>query len=67
MSAWLRIHRQKYRQVSNVIYIDLGASCSNIVDESTKGIGLNVANHAKEVSLVMLLVVTVKKQKMARI
>jgi len=57
----------KSRPDSNVIYVDLGAGYSNIVDESTKGIGLNVTKHPNEVALGMLLAVTVKEQKMARV
>lgn len=53
----------KSRADSNVIYVDLGAGYSNIVDESNKGIGLNVSKHANEVSLGMLIAVTVKEQK----
>lgn len=53
----------KSRPDSNVIYVDLGAGYSNIVDESSKGIGLNISKNANEVSLGMLVGVTVKEQK----
>jgi hypothetical protein len=53
----------KSRPDSNVIYVDLGAGYSNIVDESSKGIGLNISKQANEVSLGMLVGVTVKEQK----
>ena len=53
----------KSRPDSNVIYVDLGAGYSNIIDESSKGIGLNISKQANEVSLGMLVGVTVKEQK----
>lgn len=47
----------------DVIYMDLGAGYSNIVDESNKGLGLHISKHAHEVSLGMMVCVTVKEQK----
>ena len=48
---------------SNIIYVDLGAGYSNIVDESSKGIGLHISKPANEVSLGMIVSVSVKEQK----
>lgn len=53
----------KSRPDSNIIYVDLGAGYSNIVDESNKGLGLNISKQANEVSLGMMVSVTVKEQK----
>lgn len=53
----------KSRAEPNIIYVDLGADYSNIIDESTKGIGLQISKHANEVSLGMMVGVTVKEQK----
>ncbi|MES2012300.1 MAG: hypothetical protein V4445_00980 [Pseudomonadota bacterium] len=47
----------------NVIYMDFGAGYSNIVDESGKGVGLHISKRANEVSLGMIVCVTVKEQK----
>lgn len=46
----------------NIIYMDLGESDTNIVDESGKGIGLHINKHANEVSLGMIVCVTVKEE-----
>jgi len=43
----------------NVIYMDLGAGYSNIVDESKRGLGLHVKKHAGEVNLDMMVCVSV--------
>lgn len=48
---------------SDVIYMDFDTSYSNIVDESEKGLGLHVSKRANEVSLGMIVCVTVKQQK----
>ncbi|MEO6118865.1 MAG: hypothetical protein ABIP37_07320, partial [Methylotenera sp.] len=53
----------KGRAETNIIYMDLGAGYSNIVDESSKGIGLRISKQANEVSLGMMVGVTVKEQK----
>lgn len=53
----------KSRLDTNIIYMDLGAGYSNIVDESSKGIGLRVNKQPNEVSLGMMVGVTVKEQK----
>lgn len=51
------------RNEPNVIYMDLSAGLSTIVDQSSKGLGLNVTKHAHEVSLDMLVGVSYKDQK----
>ena len=53
----------KSRPDSNIIYVDLGAGSSSIVDESNKGLGLQISKQANEVSLGMMVSVTVKEQK----
>jgi hypothetical protein len=47
----------------NVIYMDFGAGYSNVVDESIKGLGLHISKRANEVSLGMMVCVTIKEQK----
>jgi hypothetical protein len=47
----------------NVVYMDLGNGDSHVVDESSKGVGLYVSKHANELSLCMMVGVTVKEQK----
>jgi hypothetical protein len=49
---------------SNVIYLDLGAGQSKIIDESTNGIGLYINKAASEVSLGMMVGVSISDQKM---
>ena len=51
------------RNEPNVIYVDLSAGLSTIVDQSSKGLGLNVTKHAHEVSLGMLIGTSFKEQK----
>ncbi|OIR04526.1 hypothetical protein GALL_134620 [mine drainage metagenome] len=46
----------------NIIYMDLGESDSNIVDESSKGLGFHISKHANEVSLGMMVCITVKEK-----
>ncbi len=53
----------KSRPDSNIIYVDLGAGYSNIVDESNIGLGLHISKHVNEVSLGMIVSITVKEQK----
>lgn len=53
----------KGRSEPNIIYVDLGAGYSNIVDESSKGIGMRISKQANEVSLGMMVGVSVKEQK----
>ena len=53
----------KGRSEPNIIYVDLGAGYSNIVDESGKGIGMRVNKQANEVSLGMMVGVSVKEPK----
>lgn len=53
----------KSRPDSNIIYVDLDAGYSNIVDESNKGLGLHISKQANEVSLGMMVSVTVREQK----
>lgn len=48
---------------ANIIYVDLGAGQSNIVDESTHGIGLYISKAANEVSLGMMICVSAQDQK----
>ena len=47
----------------NIIYLDLGAGQSNIVNESGKGIGLHIGKHTHELSLCMMVGIIVKEQK----
>jgi hypothetical protein len=47
----------------NVIYVDLGAGQSNIVDESSRGIGLYISKPANEVTLCMMVGVSIQGQK----
>lgn len=51
------------RNEPNVIYMDLSAGLSTIVDQSSRGLGLNITKHAHEVSLDMLVGVSFKEQK----
>ena len=53
----------KGRSEPNIIYVDLGAGYSNIVDESGKGIGMRINKQANEVSLGMMVGVSVKEPK----
>ena len=53
----------KGRAEPNIIYVDMSASDSNIVDESGKGIGLRVSKQANEVSLGMMVGVSIKEEK----
>lgn len=53
----------KGRSEPNIIYVDLGAGYSNIIDESSKGIGMRISKQANEVSLGMMVGVSVKEQK----
>jgi hypothetical protein len=53
----------KDKTCPNVIYLDLGAEQSNIIDESTQGIGLYTNKPANEVSLGMLMGITISDQK----
>lgn len=56
-------HKAKAHGEPNVIYMDFSAGYSNIIDESNKGLGLHISKHANEVSLGMLVCVTVKEDK----
>ena len=47
----------------NVIYLDLGAEQSNIIDESAQGVGMYTNKSASEVSLGMLMGITISDQK----
>jgi len=47
----------------SVIYMDLAAGQSNIVDESSHGIGLYIARPANQVSLGMMICVSAKNRK----
>lgn len=53
----------KGRAEPNIIYVDMSASDSNIVDESGKGLGLRVSKQANEVSLGMMVGVSIKEEK----
>ncbi|MBA3696102.1 MAG: hypothetical protein H0W85_04945 [Methylotenera sp.] len=53
----------KGRAEPNIIYVDLGAGYSNIIDESSKGIGMHISKQANEVSLGMMVGVSLKEQK----
>jgi hypothetical protein len=53
----------KSRSEPNVVYVDMGAGYSNIVDESTKGLGLQISKQANEVSLGMMVGVSVREKK----
>ena len=55
----------KGRTEPSIVYMDLGAGYANIVDESGKGIGLRVNKQANEVSLGMMVGVSVKEPKYA--
>lgn len=55
--------RAKAYAEPNVIYMDFSAGYSNIVDESNKGLGLRISKRANEVSLGMIVCVTVKEHK----
>lgn len=46
----------------NIIYVDLGAGQSNIVDESQRGFGLLVRKQASELSLGMMIGVSAKEK-----
>lgn len=56
-------HVVKSRAEPNIIYVDLGAGYSSITDESAKGLGLHISKQANEVSLGMMVGVSVKEQK----
>lgn len=47
----------------NIIFVDLGAGQSTIVDESIQGIGLYISKPAHEVSIGMMIGVSIKDQK----
>lgn len=51
----------KGRSELDFVYIDLGTGHSNIVDESSKGIGIRVNKRAHEVSLGMMIGVSVQE------
>jgi hypothetical protein len=53
----------KSRSEPNVVYVDMGAGYSNIVDECTKGLGLQISKQANEVSLGMMVGVSVREKK----
>ncbi len=53
----------KSRAEPNVIYVDLGAGYSNIVDESVRGLGLQISKQANEVGIGMMVGVSVKEKK----
>jgi hypothetical protein len=53
----------KSRAEANVIYVDMSAGYSNIVDESTRGLGLQISKQANEVSIGMMVGVSVKEKK----
>lgn len=53
----------KSRGEPNIIYVDMGAGYSNIVDESTKGLGLQISKQANEVSLGMMVGISVREKK----
>ena len=50
----------KGRAAPNIIYVDLGAGQSNIVDESHRGFGLQVRKQASELSIGMMVGVSAK-------
>ena len=47
---------------ANIIYVDLGAGQSNIVDESQRGFGLLVRKQASELSIGMMIGVSAKEK-----
>ena len=47
---------------ANIIYVDLGAGQSNIVDESLRGFGLLVRKQASELSIGMMIGVSAKEK-----
>jgi hypothetical protein len=49
---------------SNIIYLDLGAGQSKIIDESSNGIGMYINRPASEVSLGMLIGISITEQKL---
>jgi hypothetical protein len=49
---------------SNVIYLDLGAGQSKIIDESSNGVGIYINKAVSEISLGMLIGVSVTDQKL---
>ena len=51
------------RSEPNIIYMDLSAGDSRVVDQSSKGLGLNITKHAHEVGLDMLVGVTFREQR----
>lgn len=53
----------KSRAEPNVIYVDMSAGYSNIVDESTRGLGLQISKQPNEVSIGMMVGVSVKEKK----
>jgi hypothetical protein len=53
----------KGQNTPNVIYLDLGAAQSKIIDECPKGIGMYTNKSASELSLGMLMGVTISDQK----
>ena len=53
----------KSRAEPNIIYVDLGAGYSNIVDESSKGIGMRINKQPNEIGLGMMVGVSIKEQK----
>jgi hypothetical protein len=56
-------HVTKVFTESTIFYVDLDTSQSNIVDESTQGVGMHVTKHVNEVSLGMLISIFVKEEK----
>lgn len=56
-------HIAKSSAEPNIIYFDLGAGQSNIVDESSQGLGLHISKPASEVSLGMMIGVSMQGQK----
>ncbi len=51
------------RNEPNIIYMNLSTEYSNIVDQSSKGLGLHINKHAHEVSLGMMVGVSNKEQR----
>jgi len=47
----------------NVIYMDFGAEHSNIIDESSKGLGIKISKKASEVSIGMMVGASTKELK----
>jgi hypothetical protein len=56
-------HIAKGNTEPNIIYFDLGAGQSNIVDESNQGLGLHISKPASEVSLGMMIGISIQGQK----